>query len=76
MDASDRLRRVQTRTIWIDYKAQKLTPQGGSCPPVTCVALNTGCSLVKYTSYEQRQVVAEGRMNCSPCATNGGPPCY
>ena len=76
MDASDRLRRLQTRTIWVDYKAQKLVPQGGTCPPANCTALNTGCAIVNFTTYEQRQAVAEGRMNCSPCATNGGPPCF
>jgi hypothetical protein len=75
MDPSDILRRMQTRTIWNDYRAQKLVPQGGSCPPTNCVALNTACTVVNYTSYEQRQAVAEGRMNCGTCSNNTGPPC-
>jgi hypothetical protein len=143
MDPSDILRRTQTRTIWNDYRAQKLQTQtttfvaaamgsgttldvtsvisgtlsvgfefvvsetthtvtafvtgngligtytitpsltltsattltGSSCPPANCVALNTGCGVINYPSYEQRQAVAEGRMNCKTCSNNTGPPC-
>ena len=45
MDASDVIRRTQTRVIWNDYRAQKLLPQGGTCPPANCAALNTGCAM-------------------------------
>jgi hypothetical protein len=141
MDASDRIRRIQSRTVWNDYRAQKLETQtttfvatsssttltvtsvisgtiivgfafvisgttytvtafgtgngltgtytitpaltlasattltGSSCPPANCVALNTGCGVVNYPSYEQRQAVAEGRMNCGTCSNNTGAPC-
>jgi hypothetical protein len=141
MDPSDRLRRMQTRTIWNDYSAQKLQTQtitfvataatttltvtsvvsgtlsvgfafvvsgttytitafgtgnggtgtytivpaltlasattltGSSCPPANCVALNTGCGVINYPSYELRQVIAEGRMNCGTCSNNTGAPC-
>ena len=75
MDASDRVRRMQTRVIWNDYKAQKLTPQGATCPPANCTALNTGCAKVNFQSYELREQVAEGRTN-SGCTTFSGAPCY
>ena len=143
MDASDRIRRMQTRAIWNDYSAQKLQTQtttfvaaamgsgttltvtsvvsgtlsvgfafvvsgstytitafvngnggtgtytitpalalgsattitGSSCPPANCVALNTGCGVINYPSYELRQAVAEGRMNCGTCSNNTGAPC-
>ena len=141
MDSSDRIRRIQSRAIWNDYRAQKLETQtttfvatsssttltvtsvisgtiivgfafvisgitytvtafgtgngltgtytitpaltlasattltGSSCPPANCVALNTGCGVVNYPSYEQRQAVAEGRMNCGTCSNNTGAPC-
>ena len=141
MDASDRIRRMQTRTIWNDYSSQKLQTQtttfvatassttltvtsvlsgtiivgfafvisgatytvtafgtgngltgtytitpaltlasattltGSSCPPANCVALNTGCGVLNYGSYELRQAVAEGRMNCGTCSNNTGAPC-
>ena len=143
MDASDRIRRMQTRTIWNDYSAQKLQTQtttfvaaiasntptlpvtsvvsgtlsvgfafvvsgttytitafgtgngltgtytvtpsitlasattliGSSCPPANCVALNTGCGVINYPTYELRQAVAEGRMNCGTCSNNTGAPC-
>jgi hypothetical protein len=141
MDASDRIRRIQTRAIWNDFSAQKLQTQtttfvataatntltvtsvvsgtlsvgfafvvsgttytitalltgrgttgtytivpaltlasattltGSSCPPGNCVALNTGCGVINYPSYELRQAVAEGRMNCGTCSNNTGAPC-
>ena len=141
MDAGDRIRRMQTRTLWNDYSAQKLQTQtttfvataatttltvtsvvsgtlsvgfafvvsgttytitafgtgngrtgtytitpaltlasattitGSSCPPANCVALNTGCGVLNYGSYELRQAVAEGRMNCGTCSNNIGAPC-
>ncbi len=141
MDSSDRIRRIQARTVWNDYRAQNLETQtttfvatsssttltvtsvisgtiivgfafvingttynvtafgtgngltgtytitpaltlasattltGSSCPPANCVALNTGCGVVNYPSYEQRQAVAEGRMNCGTCSNNTGAPC-
>lgn len=141
MDAGDRIRRMQTRTIWNDYSAQKLQTQtttfvataatttltvtsvvsgtlsvgfafvvsgttytitafgtgngrtgtytitpaltlasattitGSSCPPANCVALNTGCTTINYPTYELRQAVAEGRMNCGTCSNNTGAPC-
>jgi len=141
MDASDRIRRIQARTVWNDYRAQKLETQtttfvatsssttltvtsvisgtiivgfsfvlsgttytvtafgtgngltgtytitpaltlgsattitGSSCPPANCVALNTGCGVINYPSYELRQSVAEGRMNCGTCSNNTGAPC-
>ena len=76
MDASDRVRRAQSRVIWNDYNTQKLVPQGGTCPPSGCAALNTACAVVKFTTYDERQSVAQGRQNCGPCANNGKAPCY
>jgi hypothetical protein len=141
MDSSDRIRRIQSRTVWNDYRAQNLETQtttfvatsssttltvtsvisgtiivgfafvvsgttytvtafgtgngstgtytitpaltlasattltGSSCPLANCVALNTGCTTVNYPTYELRQAVAEGRMNCGTCSNNTGAPC-
>jgi len=51
------------------------TITGSSCPPANCVALNTGCATINYPTYELRQAVAEGRMNCGTCSNNTGAPC-
>lgn len=76
MDASDKIRRDRARVIWNDFKAQKLVPQGGTCPPSGCAALNTACAVVRFDNYDQRQAVAEGRQSCGPCATSENAPCY
>ena len=55
--------------------ASATTLTGSSCPPANCVALNTGCGVLNYGSYELRQAVAEGRMNCGTCSNNTGAPC-
>ena len=76
MDPSDKLRALRARVIWNDYRAQKLVPQGGTCPPTGCVQLNTACAKVNFTDYDQRQAVAQGRQSCGPCATSENAPCY
>jgi len=70
MDASDKLRRDMSKTIWINYKATVLTPQGGTCPPASCnTPLTSACAKVNYTSYAQKNNVETGRMNAD-CPTN------
>ena len=70
MDASDKLRRDMSKVIWVNYKATVLAPQGGTCPPASCnTTLVSACAKVNFTSYEQRDNVLRGRMNCD-CTTN------
>jgi hypothetical protein len=70
MDASDKIRRDNSKAIWSNYKTTVLTPQGGSCPPASCnTSLNSACAKVNFTSYAQRNDVLIGRMNCD-CQTN------
>ena len=68
MDASDRLRKLQTQTIWTYYKTAVLATQP-TCNYSTCgQALQSTC-VAKYNTYEERYQVATGRQNCSGCST-------
>jgi hypothetical protein len=67
MDASDKLRRDRAKTTWVYYSTITLAGQP---------ACNTGCGATlastcttRYTSFEQRYIVAAGRsatLTCNP----------
>jgi len=69
MDASDKIRRDNSKAIWVSYKTTVLAPQGGNCPPTSCTStISRACAKVNYTDYQQKNNVAMGRMNCD-CTT-------
>ncbi len=68
MDASDRLKKFQTQTIWTYYKTTTLAAQP-TCNFSTCGQSLQSTCVVRYTDYEYRNQVATGRKNCSGCST-------
>ena len=68
MDASDKLRRDQTKTIWTYYKTVVLAAQP-ACNYSTCGQSLQSTCVVNYQDYAYRNDVNVGRQNCSGCST-------
>ena len=68
MDASDKLRRDMSKTIYNNYVTLNLSKQG-ACNYSTCVSTLELAGCVKnFIDYEQRYEVALGRQNTATCA--------
>ncbi len=66
MDASDIIRKIQSKAIFSNYKAIKAVQQP------TCVLSNccgsSNCT-VNFPDYQYRYLFYEGQKNCSTCST-------
>ena len=63
MDFSEYIKNIQSGTQWINYQAQVLAPQRGYGTTTPLSTLTT--ATYNYTSYEQRDLIAEGRFYLS-----------
>jgi hypothetical protein len=63
MDFSEYIKNLQSGTQWINYQTQTLTPQRGynNTSPISTLTTAT----YKYTDYEQRDLIAQGRYYLS-----------
>jgi|UniRef100_A0A6C0JXG8 hypothetical protein len=69
MDASDKLRRDMSKTIYNNYVTMTLSKQA-ACNYSTCVSTLELAGCVKnFKDFEQRYEVALGRQNTATCAT-------
>lgn len=69
MDASDKIRRDMTKTIYNNYITTNLSKQS-SCNYSTCAStLRTVGCVINFTDYEQRFLVSLGRQNVATCPT-------
>ena len=69
MDASDRIKKAQSKALWGDYSQQKLATQAG-CVYNTCGQNLQSTCKVNYVTYEVRYQIAQGKKNCKPCSTD------
>ena len=74
MDASDKIRRDQAKAIWVNYKTVTLAAQP-TCNYSTCGAALQSTCVVKYTTYESRYQIAQGRRDCATCSTGASTFC-
>ena len=63
MDFSEYIKNIQSGTQRINYQAQVLAPQRGYGNTTPLSTLTT--ATYNYTSYEQRDLIAEGRFYLS-----------
>ena len=73
MDFSDIIRRNQALTQWTYLKNNTLATQS-NCNFSTCTQLS-GCSNIKYESYEQKYNIALGRYSCLNCSVSTNTVC-
>ena len=66
MNASDIIRRNQAIAQWVNFSTFTLSKQQG-CVVGCSNNLSPNCT-TNYTTYEQRIVLAEGRLDSSNCA--------
>jgi hypothetical protein len=67
MDASDIILRNKSKAQWVNYLATVQLKSG--CVTGGCAStISTPC-VVRYASYEQRDVIRNGRVNCEGCST-------
>ena len=69
MDASDRIKKAQSKALWGDYSAKKLATQP-NCIYNTCGQNLQKTCTVKYDTYELRYQISQGKKNCSACTTD------
>ena len=68
MDASDIIARNKAKAQWVNYHSTITTWTSG-CVTGSCAStISTPC-VVQYNSYEQRDIIREGRVACEGCST-------
>ena len=67
MDASDAIRKLQAKAVWVDFKAQQLVKQP-ACNYSTCSTLVTSCKL-NFETYEIKNQIEIGKQECNSCST-------
>ena len=76
MNASDKIKRDMTKTIWNNYVTTTLSKQS-ACNYSTCgSSLETVGCVKNFTDYEQRYEVTVGRQNSATCATSASTFCF
>ena len=65
MDASDKLRRDRAKTTWVYYSTITLAGQA-NCNTGCGATLASTCT-TRYTSFEERYIVADGRAALNTC---------
>lgn len=71
MDASDKLRRDNSKAQWVYLKNNVLTPQNivpDCTSTLASVNLTTG-SKIQYKTYDQKYTISLGRKSCD-CTTS------
>ncbi len=69
MDASDRIKKAQSKALWGNYSATKLATQAG-CVYNTCSQNLQKTCVVNYTTYEIRYQLSQGKKNCGSCSAD------
>jgi hypothetical protein len=69
MDASEIIRRLQSKTVYTNYKIQTAITQP-TCNMSTCGA-NINCTF-NFPDYQIRQLVRDGKLFCSTCVNTCG----
>lgn len=64
MDASEIIRRIQSKTVYTNVKIQQAVTQP-TCNMSTCGA-NINCTF-NFSDYQIRQLVRDGKQYCSSC---------
>lgn len=67
MDASDIIRKIQSKAIFTNYKAI-LANQQPSCVLSNCCGVSNVCRL-NFPDYQYRDLFYQGQKNCSTCST-------
>jgi hypothetical protein len=67
MDASDIIRKLQSKAIFSNYKAIQAVQQP-SCVINNCCGVSTTCAL-NFPDYQYRYLFYEGQKNCSTCSS-------
>ena len=67
MDASDRIRKMQSQAVFTYYKLNVLNP--GTCDTATCGSFGTNC-VINYPSYSEKNSVVIGKAACNSCTNN------
>lgn len=76
MDASDKLRRDMSKTIYNNYVTLNLSKQS-TCNYSSCGStLELSRCVKNFTEYEQRYQVALGRQNTATCPTGASTFCF
>ena len=76
MNASDKIKRDMTKTIWNNYVTTTLSKQS-ECNYSTCGSTLQLAGCVKnFTDYEQRYDVTVGRQNSATCTTSASTFCF
>lgn len=76
MDFSQYIKNIQSQAVWVNYRDTILNKQPGFSATSCCSSINTGT--YNYITYEQKDLVAQGKVVCSTCTTyintshNGG----
>lgn len=67
MDFSQYIKNIQSAAVWSNYQQQVLQKQPQYNSTSCCSTVNTG--VYNYVTYEQKDLVAQGRVACSTCTT-------
>ena len=76
MDFSQYIKNIQSAAVWANYQQVVLQKQPTYNSTSCCSTINTG--IYNYITYEQKDLVAQGKVACSTCTTyintshNGG----
>ena len=68
MDASDIIARNKAKAQWVNYVSTIGTWTRGCVTGGCASTLSTPC-VVQYTSFEQRDIIRQGRAECTSCST-------
>ena len=76
MNASDKIKRDMSKTIWNNYVTTTLSKQS-ACNYNACGSTLQLAGCVKnFTDYEQRYEVTVGRQNSATCGTSASTFCF
>ena len=76
MDASDKLRRDMSKTIYNNYVTMNLSKQP-TCNYSTCGStLELAGCIKNFADFEQRYQISLGRQNSATCATSASTFCF
>lgn len=66
MDFSQYIKNIQSAAVWSNYQQTVLQKQAGYNNTSCCSTIRTG--LYNYATYEQKDLVAQGKVACSTCS--------
>ncbi len=68
MDASDIIARNKAKAQWVNYLATVQSWTTGCVTGGCQSTISTPC-VVQYNTYEQRDIIRQGRNECTSCST-------